>query len=152
MHISWIYLDKKKAAVDALESYDDMDYIIRHTDEDIAKAESRLYGVGSRGMDGLPHAHDVKAVENRIINGIEDIDVMKERYRQASEFMEWFNPAWEKLSEDERYVLEAFFMDEGKCSSGDEAVAAHFGIERASAYRKKNRALDHLALLLYGKA
>ena len=148
-HISWSFLDKKKASIDAIEAFDKMQFIIDHTDEDIINAQSKLYGLGGSGMDGLPHGHDVKAGENRIVSGIDEIDVMKERYRQAMEYMDWFKPAWEKLSEDERYVLEAFYMD------GTENAAAlisdYFRIERSSAYNKKNRSLDHLTMMLYGK-
>ena len=30
-------------------------------------------------------------------------------------------------------------------------IAKHYNIEQASAYRKKNRALEHLVVLLFGK-
>lgn len=66
--------------------------------------------------------------------------------------MDWFMPAWEELSEDERFILEEFYW--GKEDSQTEAIYAicdHFSIERSSAYNKKNRALDKLTLLLYGK-
>lgn len=148
-HISWSFLDKKKASIDAIVAFDKMQFIIDHTDEDIINAKSKLYGLGGSGMDGLPHGHDVKAGENRIVSGIDEIDVMKERYRQAMEYMDWFKPAWEKLSEDERYVLETFYMD-----GAENAVALisdYFRIERSSAYNKKNRSLDHLTMMLYGK-
>ena len=36
---------------------------------------------------------------------------MKERYRQAVEYMEWFKPAWEQLSDDDRYCLETFYRE-----------------------------------------
>ena len=45
---------------------------------------------------------------------------LKERYRQAVEYMEWFRPAWEELSDDERFVLDAFYHDEN--TYGDRAV------------------------------
>ncbi|MGN0322405.1 MAG: hypothetical protein ACI4DZ_04745 [Oliverpabstia sp.] len=77
---------------------------------------------------------------------------MKERYRQALEYMEWFKPAWDALSEDERFVLEVFYTGDEDFGSGVVyTVCQHFGIERSSAYNKKNRAVQHLALLLYGK-
>lgn len=151
MHISWSYLDKRKATIETIESYDDMKYIIEHTDEDIIQAESRLFGLRSPGMDGLPHADDPKAGEARLVNGIEEIDVMKERYRQAKEFMDWFTPAWEKLSEDERFVLGTFYMSRVSSESAARQVAEHFSIERTSAFQRKKRALDHLTALLYGK-
>ena len=66
--------------------------------------------------------------------------------------MDWFIPAWEELSEDERFVLEKFYWDrEDSQTEAVYAICDHFSIERSSAYNKKNRALDKLTLLLYGK-
>ena len=46
----------------------------------------------------------------------------------------------------------SFFCSESKYGSGAaDAVSDHFSIERSSAYRKKNRALENLTTLLYGK-
>ena len=150
MHISWSFLDKRKAAISAVEAYTSMDYIVKNSAEEIERAETKMAGVGSPNMDGMPHAHNPQAAEDRIIKGIEEIDTIKERYRQAVEYMNWFKPAWAQLSEDEQYVLEVFYMDE--CDSPVVLVEDYFGIERSSAYNKKNRALDHLTMLLYGKA
>ena len=150
-HISWNFLDKRKATIDVMESHDTMDFIIDHTDEEIKKAETKMYGLGSPGLDGIPHGHDVHSGEKRIINGIEEIDVLKERYRQAKEYKDWFEPAWNNLSEDEQYVLDAFFMGGINADDATRLVSGHFGIERTSVYMKKKRALDHLTALLYGK-
>ena len=90
--------------------------------------------------------------EMRIIAAIDEIDVLRERYRQAKEYMEWFQPAWDSLSEDERYVLEAFYGETNEYgSNAADEVADYFQIERASAYRRKNRALERLTILLFGK-
>ena len=87
-----------------------------------------------------------------IIAAIDEIDVLKERYRQAVEYMDWFKPAWMALSEDERYVLQTFYWNEDeRQTDAVYDICDHFNIERSSAYNKKNRALQHLALLLYGK-
>lgn len=67
--------------------------------------------------------------------------------------MEWFQPAWNQLTEDERFVLETFYGEEN--SYGNNAVsyiASYFRIEQSSAYKRKNRALDQLTVLLFGKA
>ena len=111
MHISWSFLDKRNATIDAIKAFNSMKFILEHTDEDIEKVQVNMEGVGSPNMDGMPHAHNPGAMEDRLINGIETIDILKERYRQAAEFMDWFKPAWEQLSEDDQYVLECFFMD-----------------------------------------
>lgn len=151
MSIIWKYLDKRSATVDALKDYSSMKFIIDHTDDEIKAAYEKMSGVSSPQFDGMPHSHNPQAVEDRIIKGIEEIDVLKERYRQAMEYMAWFRPAWEELTEDERYVLETFYSDVDSQTNAVYDICDHFGIERSSAYNKKNRALGKLVTLLYGK-
>lgn len=152
MSIIWKYLDKRSAAVDALKDYSNMKFIISNTDDEIRAAYEKMSGVSSPQPDGMPHAHNPHAAEDRMVKGIEEIDVLRERYRQAVEYMAWFLPAWEELTEDDRYVLEAFYSEDNEYGSGlADDVADYFGIERASAYRRKNRALAKLTTLLFGK-
>ena len=153
MSIIWKYLDKRSAAVDALKDYGSMKFIIGHTDDEIKRAYEKMEGVSSPQLDGMPRSHNPQASEERIVKGIEEIDVLKERYRQAVEYMAWFVPAWEELTEDERYVLQTFYGEENQYgASAIYDICDHFGIERSSAYNRKNRALSHLAILLFGKA
>ena len=151
MSIMWKYLDKRSAAIAAIKDRGSMKFIIEHTAEDIAAERDRMTSLGAVRTDGLPHAHNPQAGEERIISGIEEIDVLKERYRQAVEYMEWFEPAWAQLSNDEQYVLETFYDENSYGSNAAWYIADHYRIEQASAYRKKNRALDHLTVLLFGK-
>lgn len=152
MSIIWKYLDKRSAAVDALKDFSSMRFIIEHTDDEIKAAYEKMGGIRSPQFDGMPKSHDPQAGEERMIKGIEEIDVLKERYRQAAEYMAWFLPAWEELSEDERYVLDTFYGDANEYgSSVIYQIADHFRIEQSSAYNKKNRALYHLTTLLFGK-
>ena len=82
----------------------------------------------------------------------EEIDVLRERYRQAVEYMNWFTPAWEQLSEEDRFCLETFYGDSSTYgSSAASYIAEYLHVEQATAYRHKNRALDRLTILLYGK-
>nr|DAN60198.1 MAG TPA: Protein of unknown function (DUF722) [Caudoviricetes sp.] len=151
MSIIWKYLDKRSAAVDALKDYSSMEFIIANTSSEIKNTRDKMSGVRSPQFDGMPRTHNPQAGEERILKGIEEIDILQERYRQAVEYMEWFKPAWEQLSEDERYVLETFYNEEGSQTGAVYEICDYFHIERSSAYNKKNRALTKLAVLLYGK-
>ena len=149
MGIAWKYLDKKSAAADAVKDYGSMKFIIEHTDDEIKAAYEKMGGISSPQFDGMPHAHNPHAAEDRMAEGMDEISVLRERYREAVEFMGWFKPAWEELTEDERYVLECFYM--GADGPAVSAVCERFQIERNSAYRRKNRALSKLSVMLYGK-
>ena len=148
MSIMWKYLDKRAAAIKAIGDYENMQFIIQNTKDSIEVEQDRMVGVGSPNMDGMPHAHNPQAGEERILDGLEKIDILKDRYRQAVEYMSWFQPAWDGLTEDDKYVLECFYQTE---NSEVNLICEHFGIERSSAYNRKNRALDKLVTRLYGK-
>ena len=152
MNIIWQYLDKRGAAIKAVKDYRSMQYILEHTEEEIAGAKERQVGLSASKLDGMPKSHNPTAAENRMVNAIEEINVLKERYRQAVEYMGWFEPAWEELSCDERFLLEEFYQnDYSDQSNAVLNICDRFGIERSSAYNRKNRALEHLTILLYGK-
>ena len=151
MHISWNFLDKRKATIKAIEAFHSMGFILENTDNEIATVRSRMVGAGSPRFDGMPRSHNNNAAEERMVKGIAEIDMLKERYRQAVEYMSWFKPAWEQLSEDERFTLESFYMDVDE-GDANRMVQEELNISQSGAYNKKNQALDHLSLLLYGKA
>lgn len=150
MHISWNFLDKKRAAIEAIEARSSMQFIIEHTSEDILNVRERMSSVALPVYSGVPGAHNPKSGEDRMLSGIDEIDLLQERYRQACEYRDWFEPAWAQLSEDDRYTLEMFFL------SGEndvvKSLAQHFNVERSSVYVKRKRALDRLTVLLYGKS
>ena len=147
MSVMWNYLDKRSAVIRVLQDFDNMQFIIENTDEQLKKVGSNLTGLGSPRMDGMPHAHNPQAGEDRLVEQLDKIDLLKERYRQAVEYMDWFLPAWRELTEDERYVLDIYYRAGGSVS----LICDRYGIERSSAYNRKNRALDRLVTLLYGK-
>lgn len=153
MHITWKYLDKRAATIVALQDFHSMEFIIQNTPDEIKERYARVDSISSPCYDGMPHVHDPHAMEARLVSIIDQIDVLKERYRQAKEYMEWFVPAWNDLSEDERFCLEAFYWAEDYASRTDAilSICETLHIERSSAYNKKNRAINHLKVNLYGK-
>ena len=153
MNIIWQYLDKRSAAINALKDYSSMAYIIEHTDEEIANIHDDITSIGSPAFSDTPsNVSNPKSGEIRLTAAIDKIDVLRERYRQAKEYMEWFQPAWDALSEDERYVLEQFYWKEEKQINAVYNICDSFHIERSTAYNKKNLAVKHLSILLYGHA
>ena len=149
MHISWTFIDKYKATVEAVEARPGMHFVVEHTPEEMQKVRSQMTTASSPNYSGMPHVHNPKSGEDRMLAGIDKLNLMEERYNQALEYLEWFEPAWEKLSEDDRYVLEKFFIDDDPDTV--EELSEYFHIERSSVYVKRKRAVSKLSALLYGK-
>ena len=151
MHISWSFLDKRKATIGAIQAFNSMEFIINNTPDEIQNIRSQMGGATTPKLDGLPSTHDPRNREDSLLKAIDQINVLEDRYNQAVEYMAWFKPAWEQLSEDERYILEAYYMDAEWGSKAISSIMDYFKIEKTSAYNKKNRSLHHLTNLLYGK-
>ena len=90
MSIMWKYLDKRSATIAAIKDYDAMQFILSSTGDEIKRTYEKMTGIGSPNYDGMPKACNPQAAEDRIIKNIDEIDIIKERYRQAVEYMDWF--------------------------------------------------------------
>ena len=153
MSIMWKYLDKRSATIAAIKDYDAMQFIIDSTADSIKAEREKMSGLASPNWDSMPHISNPGAGEDRILDGLEEIDILKERYRQAVEYIDWFRPAWEQLTEDERYCLETFYECENTYGSNAAySIAVYLNVEQPTAYKRKNRALDRLTVLLFGKS
>ena len=151
MHVMTRYLDTRKAAIAALQDFPLMEHAATEDASDQAKQlRDDLTQPASPRLDGMPRHVNPHGNETKIAATLDKIYLIAERRRQAREYMDWFLPAWGLLSEDDRFVLEAFFLTD--CSKEDAVnmVCDRFYVERASAHQKKSRALNRLATALYG--
>lgn len=153
MNIAWLYLDKRSAAINALKDYVGMKYIVDNIHSEIVSAQADMMTIGSPAISDRPKGpYNPHAMENKVIKAMDTISVLNERYQRALEYMSWFLPAWNSLTEDERFVLQQFYLnDENRQTDNLIEICDHFHIERTSAYKKKDRALARLTLMLYGK-
>lgn len=149
--IIWKYLDKRSAAIAALKDYDSMAFIISNAERQIASANEKLGSTGGMKLDSQPSVHDPKSGEKHILNVIDQINILEERYREALEYMSWFKPAWQQMLEEERYILKAFYAENSYGCNAVYAIAGKLNIEQSTVYKRKNRALSKLTVLLFGK-
>ena len=152
MGVRWRYLDKRDGAENALKDYKDQEYSLKAFDKTIKSLEADKENLRMLTYDDPTGLHSTQKSESQVIQCMEEMDAVRQQKKAAEEYMEWFLPAWEQLSEDDRFVLQAFYMDSSNYgSSAAQHVMEHFHIEQSSAYNKKNRALTRLTKLLYGK-
>lgn len=144
--IGWSYLDKRDATIKVLKDYDSMKFIVENTSDEIKRVTERATSVGVPLYDDHVRSGNVHSGEDKMLNTIEEIDILKERYRQALEYMGWFEAAWKQLNEDEQYILEGVYIDELPYAD----ICDHLGVEKDAYYKRRNRALSHLTTLLYG--
>lgn len=150
--IAWKYLNKKIAATEALKDYTVMKFIVENNSCALEETRNRMTAIPSSSISAAPNIKNPNIAETRLAASLDEIDVLKERYRRLLEYMEWFEPAWTALSEDEQFVLTEFYSeDDNRQIDTIGNICERYHIERSSAYNKKNRALERLAMFLYGK-
>ena len=152
MNIAWVYLDKRAAAIKAVKDYRSMDHIIQSHMTATEEERAKMYPGGSSVVSLGPRSTGTLSPDQeRIAEAIDAISAIDERHRCAAEFMSWFLPAWSGLDDAERFILSEFYQN-GNISR--EILISNIGcelfLERAQIYRYKDKALDHLALMLYG--
>lgn len=125
--IGWSYLDKKRAAIAALQDYAAMKKILA-----IQGVEE---GTGAEMM----------------ARSFDKIDVLQQRYKQAREFMDWFEPAWCYLDDTEQLVLTEFYMGDSLRSGATARLQIKLGYSERNVDRIRSRSLGKLAKLLYGE-
>ena len=151
MSIIWKYLDKRSAAIAAIKDYDSMEFIIKNSEKEIERANEKLTSTGPKLSD-IPSVHDPKATEKKILAVVDEINILQERYQQALEYMAWFRPAWAQLTEQDQYILKTFYSEQnGYGCNAVYVIADKMKVEPPTVYKQKNRALNRLVVLLFGK-
>ena len=151
MSIIWKYLDKRSATIAALKDFDSMQFIISSTEAEIERANDKLTSAGPK-LTSIPSVHDPKATEKKILSVVDEINILQERYKQAQEYMAWFKPAWAQMTEEEQYILKTFYSESnGYGYNAVYVIGDKLKIEQAAVYKRKNRALTRLQVLLFGK-
>ena len=151
-NIMWNYLDKREATVAALKDYNDMQFIINDYQNQVHKIKEKMLHLQSPKLGSIPNGTgNDNATETRLISGITKLDKVNERYQVARDYFDWFEPAWQQLTDEERFVLDSCYrIPNQSLNHGLTVLMDKYFIAKTTAYNKKNKALEHLTLLLYG--
>lgn len=149
--IAWKYLNKPSATVAAMQDYGTMREIINITPQETKELYDRMISVGGRQLTGLPTSWNPQAGEDRLVKSLDTLDVIQERYRQAVEYMSWFEPAWATLSDTEQMVLREFYMNGSLRSGANVRLQQSLNYSHAQVDRVRSKALARLSHLLFGK-
>ena len=149
--IAWKYLNKPSATVAAMQDYSTMREIINITPQETKELYDRMVSVGSRRVTGVPTGWNPQAGEERLVKSLDTLDVIQERYRQAVEYMGWFEPAWATLTDTEQTVLREFYMNGSRKSGATARLQEELNFSERQVERIRSRALSRLTHLLFGK-
>lgn len=143
------YLNKERTTIDILKDWRNQEWRREHASDVVRDANDRMLALRGQNLSTTPVQGGGNSREELLCNLI-DKKTVAERGRQAAE--EYFAellPAWNCLSEDERWMLTVRFVDKEYDGGGIRAIMARYHIEKTKAYDMSNAALQHLARLLF---
>jgi hypothetical protein len=151
MRVAWRYIDKATAAINVIGDYGNQRAIIDTPPEEIKASFDRPATPASSRLTGMPRSHNPHAAEERMADGIDQRDLLRDRYSEALEYMAWFEPAWKTLTDTERTVLSEFYASENLKSGACTRLQRVLNFGEAQIQRIRGKALSRLITLLFGR-
>jgi hypothetical protein len=150
MMIALKYINKNAAAVAAIRDYNNMRFIINNTPQEIKEIYEKMTSPRSPKFSGIPTAHNPQAGTDKLAAQIDKLDILRERYSQAIEYMAWFEPAWASLTDTEQYILTEFYMNGNQKSGATYRLMEELNCSERTVERLRSSSLNHLRSLLFG--
>lgn len=141
-------MDWKKEAADKLRCYEAKKGSIGRAVEEIKRLDDEMTRARSATLDSIPVRGGSSTWEDRLINNIAHQEELKLAIREARRWVKIVDGGLAALDEQERLVLERFYICRGK--GNVERLCGELGVEQATVYRRRDSALRHFTLALYG--
>lgn len=104
-------------------------------------------GIGS--IDCSKDRVQTSPTNDGMINTMVRKETLEHQIEEYTLFFTVYDPAWGKLTEEEKFILMQFVMHRRKQMAIDN-ICERFGIEIAEAYRRKNSASNRFRRLMFG--
>lgn len=127
--------EKRKAALESLA-------------DEIRELRARTYGTSSPAADAVPVQGGTSTAEGRWIAAIDELERKKEAYRITKRQVEAVERGIAALDEQQREILEAFFIN--RVQGHVQALAEKYHVEQSRVYQMKDQAVRDFTLARYG--
>ncbi len=140
----------KNEAMDRLRQYDAMCLAAINISQEIKRLEAASTAIRGARMDGNAVQSSGGRREEAILDNMMSRQELLWRLEQAENWLSCTDRALSALSGEEKLVLQRFYISPEKGSV--ERLCSELGLESSSIYRKRDKALRHFTVALYGSA
>lgn len=143
-------MDWKREAMEKLKRYNAMKQSLRSIPEEIGRLESEMQSIRSATSDGTPVSGGGSGREDMYLSNIVHREELSRSLEQAKVWVRLVDTGLAILSQEERLVLDRFYIN--PAMGNVDRLCMELGIEKSQVYTRKNSALHHFTLSLYGCA
>lgn len=140
----------KAEAKEKLRRYNAMRLATINIPQEIQRLEIEARSIRSAKNDATPVAGGGNRREEAMINNIIERQELEWTLQQAQSWLQSTDRALTALNEEERQILHRLYIYPQK--GGLERLCKDLDLETSSIYRRRDKALEHFTLALYGAA
>ncbi len=138
----------KREAIDKLKNYEAHKQALECLPKEIRRLESAYTGIRSATTDGTPISGGGSTREDSMLSNIVHRDELKRRLKEARLWVAQVDKALAILDDEERLVLDRFYIHRTK--GAVEVLCESLNLEKSAIYDRRDKALRHFTLALYG--
>ena len=138
----------KFEAIEKLKQYEAKKLSLQTIPEEIKRLESAMRGIRSAGADGSPVKGGGSGREDMLLSNIVHRQELEHALEQAQQWVATAEKGLAVLSEEERKILDRFYIHPAK--GNVDRLCGELCVERPTVYRRKDEALRHFTIALYG--
>ena len=139
----------KYEAIEKLKEYSAKKQSLKSIPEEMARLESAMQSIRSATADGTPVSGGGSGREDMMLSNIVHREELARSMEQARKWVSLVDSGLESLSADEKKILSRFYISPAR--GNVDALCEELGVEKAQVYRRRDSALRHFTLCLYGQ-
>lgn len=138
----------KFEAIEKLKQYEAKKQSLTCIPEEIARLESAMQSIRSATADGKPVKGGGSGREDMMLSNIVHREELERSLEQAKMWVALVDAGLETLSAEERLILNRFYIHPAK--GNVDRLCGELGVEKSQVYARKDAALHHFTISLYG--
>ena len=138
----------KFEAIEKLKQYEAKKQSLTSIPEEIARLESAMQSIRSATADGTPVKGGGSGREDMMLSNIVHREELERSLEQAKMWVALVDAGLEILSEEERLILDMFYIYPAR--GNVDRLCGELGVEKSQVYARKDAALHHFTISLYG--
>ena len=138
----------KYEAIEKLKLYEAKKQSLGSIPVEIERLESAMKSIRSATADGSPVKGGGSGREDMMLSNIVHREELERSLEQAKKWVAMVDAGLEILSAEERLILDRFYINPEKGAA--DRLSSDLGVDVKTVYRRKDAALRHFTICLYG--
>lgn len=138
----------KSEAIDKLKQYEAKKHSLENIPKEIERLESEMEGIRSSASDGGLAGGGSGRRDDTYLSNIVHREELGRQLEQADKWVALVDAGLELLNAEERLILDRFYIHPEKGAA--DRLAGDLRIDIKTVYRRKDAALRHFTISLYG--